>query len=155
MQKFNPLLHHRKSIRLKGYDYSSEGLYFVTICCHEMNCLFGKISEGEMILNELGQIAYREWINTLEIRTNVELLEFVIMPNHIHGIIKIISNFDLSLLKDKNSKQFRSNLETVDIKGEFNSPLQLQSNSPQPPLTSLSFAICIVVIPFRGRTASK
>ena len=87
--KYNPNIHHRRSIRLQGYDYSSEGLYFITICCHNKVCLFGHVMNGEMVLNEYGQVAFNEWMKTPEIRPNVELGEFIVMPNHIHGIIRI------------------------------------------------------------------
>jgi len=84
---YNPLIHHRRSIRLKGYDYSQAGMYFVTICCRGMICRFGKIKNGEMILNDYGKIAHNEW-EKLSIRySNVLLDVFQIMPNHIHGII--------------------------------------------------------------------
>ena len=92
---YNPQNHHRRSIRLKGYDYSQEGLYFITICTQNRACLFGKIENGKMILNEYGQIACNEWIKTTEIRNNVELCEFVIMPNHIHGIIRLFGRGEL------------------------------------------------------------
>jgi len=84
---YNSDIHHRRSIRLKGYDYSQPGLYFVTICTQNREHLFGEIADGEMVLNEFGKIARNEWMKTAEIRDNVELLEYVIMPNHIHGII--------------------------------------------------------------------
>ncbi|HUH46714.1 MAG TPA: transposase [Arenibacter sp.] len=84
---YNPNKHHRRSIRLKDYDYSLEGAYFITICCANRTCLFGKIQDNEMILNEYGTIAYHEWTNTSKLRKNVELDVFVIMPNHLHGII--------------------------------------------------------------------
>ena len=80
-------IHHRRSIRLKGYDYSSSGAYFVTICVHNRQLMFGEISDGKIMLNEYGRIARQEWIRTPEIRGYVELDEFVIMPNHMHGII--------------------------------------------------------------------
>ena len=89
MNRYNPDFHHRRSIRLKGYDYSLEGLYFITICCQNRICRFGTIENGKMILNEYGIIAHNEWVNTPKIRPNVELGEFIIMPNHIHGIIAI------------------------------------------------------------------
>jgi putative transposase len=89
--QFNPFKHHRRSIRLRGYDYSSEGAYFVTICTHDRACLFGQVVEGEMVLNEIGKIAEQEWLNTPEKRPNVVLDEFIVMPNHVHGII-IIDN---------------------------------------------------------------
>ncbi len=88
---YNPEIHKRRSIRLKGYDYSKAGLYFITICCQNRRCLFGAIKNGKMIMNNFGIIAWSEWINTSEIRGNVDLLEFIIMPNHMHGIIKLSS----------------------------------------------------------------
>lgn len=85
--KYNPLIHHRRSIRLKGYDYSKAGAYFITICCEDRLHRFGKVSDNEMILNELGTIAYNEWINLANRFSNFELDVFQIMPNHMHGII--------------------------------------------------------------------
>ena len=79
----------RKSTRLKEYDYSSSGAYFVTICTHERKCLFGKVVDGEMELNENGKIVKSEWLKTEEIRDNVSTDEFIIMPNHLHGILFI------------------------------------------------------------------
>jgi len=89
MNKYNPHIHHRGSIRLKGYDYSQAGLYFITICCQDRIYRFGHVENGKMILNEFGIIAHDEWLNTPKIRPNVELRKFVIMPNHIHGIIQM------------------------------------------------------------------
>jgi len=92
---YNHEKHHRRSIRLKGYDYSQAGLYFITLCCHNRVCLFGNIENGRMILNEYGHIAYNEWMKTTEKRNNVELGEFVIMPNHIHGIVRLLDRGEL------------------------------------------------------------
>jgi len=89
---YNPNIHHRRSIRLKGYDYSQAGLYFITICVQNRECLFGEIENGKMILNEFGQIAHNEWLKTPEIRNNVELGEFIVMPNHFHAIIRLLDN---------------------------------------------------------------
>jgi len=89
MIRYNPDIHHRRSIRLKGYDYTQAGLYFITICTFDKHHLFGKISNGKMILNEFGKIAKNEWLKTAEIRKNIGILENIIMPNHIHGIISI------------------------------------------------------------------
>ena len=89
MSHYNPQKHHRRSIRLQGYDYSQEGLYFITICCQDRALLFGEIVNGEMILNSYGEIAQKEWQNTSAIRDNVVLHEFVVMPNHFHSIIEI------------------------------------------------------------------
>ena len=81
--------HYRRSIRLRGYDYSQMGAYFVTICTRDKKCLFGRIVDGKMVLNRFGEVARDEWNETANIRRNVELDEYVIMPNHLHGIIVI------------------------------------------------------------------
>ena len=115
---YNPQIHHRRSTRLKGYDYSQAGLYFITICCENKKHRFGEIvgagftpaldkngpnAHGEngpnaldengpntqMILNDFGMVAYNEWIKLSERFTNFELDVFQIMPNHMHGIIML------------------------------------------------------------------
>ncbi len=84
---YDPQKHHRRSIRLKGYDYTQEGAYFLTICTHKRQPLFGKIVEAQMRLNLLGQLVYNEWQKTTVVRPYVYLDAFVVMPNHLHGII--------------------------------------------------------------------
>ena len=84
---YTPSFHRRRSIRLKGYDYSHAGMYFVTICCHDMLFRFGKISDKKMVLNDFGKIAFDEWHKLPERYPRVILDVFQIMPNHIHGII--------------------------------------------------------------------
>jgi REP element-mobilizing transposase RayT len=78
---------NRRSIRLKEYDYSQSGAYFVTVCTHNKECLFGEIADAEMILNDAGKIVQTVWNEIPEHADNVDLDQFVIMPNHIHGII--------------------------------------------------------------------
>ncbi|MCP9448369.1 MAG: hypothetical protein NNA22_12480 [Nitrospira sp.] len=78
---------NRRSIRLKGYDYSQAGAYFITIVTQDRACLFGDGVGGEIRLNGLGEIVRQEWLRTGHIRPNVELDAFVVMPNHVHGII--------------------------------------------------------------------
>lgn len=85
--KYNPLIHHRRSIRLKGYDYSQAGLYFITCCCHNKACRFGNIINEEMHLNQFGEIAHNEWLNLPQRFPHFEIDVFQIMPNHMHGII--------------------------------------------------------------------
>jgi len=92
MTRYDPDRHHRRSIRLKGYDYTQPGAYFITICTYRRVCLFGQVIEGKMQWNGFGQIARDEWLRTAEIRPNVELDAFVVMPNHIHGIVIISDN---------------------------------------------------------------
>ena len=95
--KYNREKQHRRSVRLKGYDYSSPGAYFVTVCAWNRECMFGDIINGELKLNEYGKVIRREWIHTGDIRSNVELDEFIVMPNHFHGILVI--NHRINLLR--------------------------------------------------------
>ena len=92
---YNPNIHHRRSVRLQGYDYSQAGLYFITIGCLNRAYLFGNVINGKMKLNIAGEIAHNEWIKTTEIRKNVELGEFVVMPNHFHYDLNIKKFFIL------------------------------------------------------------
>ncbi|MBN8707330.1 MAG: hypothetical protein J0L62_15770 [Bacteroidetes bacterium] len=87
--KFNPNYHHRRSIRLKGYDYSMEGLYFVTLCTHKKLCVFGEIAENQMVLNDAGKIANDYWLEIPVHFPNAILHEHIIMPNHVHGIVEL------------------------------------------------------------------
>lgn len=86
---YNPEIHHRHSIRLKGYDYSSQGAYFVTLCCENRQHRFGEISESKIELTPCGQIA-TEWMENLPTKfPTIEIDEYIIMPDHIHAIISI------------------------------------------------------------------
>jgi hypothetical protein len=89
--KYNPDKHHRQSIRLKDYDYTSAGAYFITLCTYQKQHLFGEIVDGEMIVNDAGKIIGEEWSRSAEIRKEIKLDEFVIMPNHIHGVTWIVT----------------------------------------------------------------
>lgn len=123
---YNPNIHHRKSIRLNGYDYSQNGLYFITICCQNMVCLFGDIvgaplvgaqntdpqnTGAQMILNDAGKMIETEWLALTNRFSNIILHEFVVMPNHFHGIIEIADDF---------SAVVRAPLVGVPIKSPFN-----------------------------------
>ena len=97
--KYDPQKHHRRNIRLKGYDYSRAGLYFVTICVQNRECLFGKIegaspmndqnTDAQMILNDAGKMVQSEWIKLPERFTNIAIHEYIVMPNHFHAILEI------------------------------------------------------------------
>ena len=78
-----------QSIRLKHWDYSSCGAYYITICTKNRECFFGDIVDGKMILSNAGGIVYDEWFKTKQLREHVNLDAFVVMPNHIHGIVII------------------------------------------------------------------
>lgn len=82
----------RRSIRLSHYDYGRAGAYFVTICVQDRVSLFGRIVGSDLYLNELGRLVSSEWRRTPVVRPNVELDEYVIMPNHLHGIINILES---------------------------------------------------------------
>ena len=97
MTTFNSDIHHRKSIRLRGYDYSQAGLYFITICTHERLPLFGEIVDEKMIQNEMGMMAEKCWYAIPNHFPRVMLDAFIVMPNHVHGIITVGENNHLPL----------------------------------------------------------
>jgi len=78
----------RGTVRIQGHDYSESGEYCVTMCTFQMRCLFGEIKNGQIRLNPFGQVVEEEWLKTSCLRSDVKLDEFVIMPNHVHGIVK-------------------------------------------------------------------
>ncbi|GET22714.1 transposase [Prolixibacter denitrificans] len=88
--KYNPQIHHRRSIRLKGYDYAQAGLYFVTLCVKNRFCLFGDIVNGTMQTNPAGQMI-QKWFYELENKfPDIKCHEMMVMPNHFHAIVEII-----------------------------------------------------------------
>jgi REP element-mobilizing transposase RayT len=89
---YNLEKHHRRSIRLKGYDYTREGAYYFTICCHQRRCLLGEIEAGVMHLNIVGATVKAVWESLPHHFPLIELDAFVVMPNHVHGIIVITDN---------------------------------------------------------------
>lgn len=90
MTKFDPQKYHRRSIRLKGYDYAQEGAYYVTIVILRRGCLLGQVVNKEMNLSPYGEIVQKWWEEIPVHFSNVETGAFVIMPNHVHGIIYIL-----------------------------------------------------------------
>jgi len=88
--KYNPDTQHRRSIRLIDYDYSQAGLYFITICTQDRLCLFGQIKGDKMNFNDAGQMIETQWLNLAQRFPNIKLGEYITMPNHFHGIIKIV-----------------------------------------------------------------
>lgn len=87
--KYAPNIHHRRSIRLKGYDYSQKGLYFVSICTQNREYLFGNIIDGIMIMNDAGKMVESQWLALSQRYQRVDLNEYVVMPNHFHGIFTL------------------------------------------------------------------
>jgi len=85
-------LHNRRSLRLKHYDYSKAGYYFITICTQNRLHLFGEIMDDLVVMNVVGEMVNKSWDEIIDDFPHVSLHEFVIMPNHIHGIIEIVDN---------------------------------------------------------------
>jgi len=88
--KYNPDIHHRHSIRIRGYDYSQAGLYFVTICTQNRLCLFGEIEKSKMQLNDAGIMIEHQWQELIYHFDNIKLHQFIVMPNHFHGIVESV-----------------------------------------------------------------
>jgi len=127
---FDPEKHHRRSIRLRNYDYSQPGAYFVTICTYQKQSWFGEIKNGQMYLNQLGKIVADEWLKTCKIRPNFQLDEWVIMPNHFHGIVIIndYSGDDQSLGAGNRPLDLGAGNLPLDL-GARDAPLQQKPNS--------------------------
>ncbi len=89
-------VHNRRSIRLQQNDYSQSGFYFITICTHNRFCWFGAIDNYAMRLNELGKIAVACWSAIPDHFCHLELDEFIVMPNHVHGILRVVNNDDVA-----------------------------------------------------------
>jgi len=93
--KYDPVKHHRRSIRLHGYDYATPGAYFVTLCVQNRECLLGEIrAAGEMRLNEAGRMIEKWWLELNHKFPNVDTDEYVVMPNHFHGVVVIVAPDD-------------------------------------------------------------
>lgn len=102
--------HDRQSIRLQDYDYGKCGAYHITICAYQHKCLFGEIKNGEIIKNKIGNIVESEWLKTPPIRPEIKLDEYIVMPDHIHGIVWIDwSIVDLSNVGARSRVPLRQN----------------------------------------------
>ncbi len=132
--KFDPQKHHRRSIRLKGYDYSSEGAYYVTIVAQGRECLFGEVINGEMFLSKYGEIIQKWWDEIPVHFPNVGLGAFVIMPNHIHGIIFIIDNRRGEVISPRDNPNNNIQDEYVDGDNNQDGGQQQGGDASQPPL---------------------
>lgn len=108
----SPEIQYRRSIRLKDYNYATEGAYFVTIGTHEKQCLFGDMIDDTMRLNDAGVMVREEWLRTPHRFPNIDLDEFVIMPNHLHGII--IVGATLAVARSSQSRAGTSPAPTKD-----------------------------------------
>ncbi len=148
MPRKTPALPSRRSIRLHGYDYSRDGAYFVTVCAHSMLCSFGQVREDEILLNDLGKTVEDCWQRISQVRHNIQLDAFVVMPNHIHGIIIV---FDEEPVDDcqRNSRQGSGVTGTIQsgslgvIVGHFKRAVTIRSTvlkaPPQQPIWQRNF----------------
>lgn len=89
---YNPDIHHRRSIRLPGYDYAQAGAYFVTICVQERRCLFGEIADGRMAANPAGKMVEQTWCELVNKYATIKLDAFVVMPNHVHFVVTLTAH---------------------------------------------------------------
>ncbi|MEB3277532.1 MAG: transposase [Lyngbya sp.] len=136
--KDNREIHHRRSIRLKGYNYSQPGAYFITLCTYQRQCWFGEIYQAKMHLNQIGKIVEQEWLKSAKMRPNLKLDEWIIMPNHLHGIVWIVqsgleiksddnlSNTELSNTELSNTELSNTELSNTGLSntGVCNTPLR-------------------------------
>ena len=120
-----PTIHHRRSIRLKGYDYSSQGAYFVTLCCEDRKHRFGEITQHQMHLNDLGKIA-AEWMENLPTKfPNIEIGEYIIMPDHIHAIIIINDAIPERVDRDGDTEEIsRGDREVREVRAPFTGAIE-------------------------------
>ncbi len=91
--RYDPDKHHRRSIRLKEYDYAQPGAYFVTVCTYQRECLLGRIESGQVVLSDAGEMARSVWDGLPERFPSIGLDECVVMPNHVHGIVLVGAQF--------------------------------------------------------------
>ena len=143
-----PQLPSRRSVRLQGYNYRQKGAYFVTICAYQKSCLFGQIRDGGMVVNDLGMVINECWQQISQVRRGVETDAFVVMPNHIHGII-----FKLDVEPvDSAAQSFRENRLSASISrsaslgvivGQFKRAVAIRSRAlaiqPKQPVWQRSF----------------
>jgi len=116
-----------QSVRHKNWDYSQNGYYFVTICTKDMQKFFGEVEDGKMVLNEIGKIVESEWLNTDKIRDNVKVDQFIVMPNHLHGIIVIENSRDASHVSQSAPQSRR--LQGVSTDKNYKNKFGSQSNN--------------------------
>ena len=114
----NSKKYNRKSIRLKGYDYSQAGLYFVTICCQNREHFFGEIdNNGQLLLNDAGKMIEKWYLELENKYPNIECGEYVVMPNHFHCIIQIVGA-TLVVATNKNKNTNNENMDVHNVNNE-------------------------------------
>jgi REP-associated tyrosine transposase len=146
MPKFDPQKHHRRSIRLKGYDYSQAGAYYVTIVAWRRECLFGEVVNKEMRLNKVGKIVEWEWLDLPKRLSYVTLGAHMVMPNHFHGILFIHENVGATRHDQTRLQSGSDALQEISTDGIVRSPLP---HGPKP--ASLS----AILAQFKSRVTKR
>ena len=132
MTSYNPQIHQRRSIRLKGYDYSQPGAYFITLVTWQRDCLFGTLADGKMQLSALGKIVQDEWMRSIDIRKDILIYEdeYIIMPNHLHGIVWIVRLDDNQPVGADGVRPNKgASIAPLQEKGACHAPLQRKPRS--------------------------
>lgn len=124
--KFDPAKHHRRSIRLKGFDYTQPGGYFVTVVTYQREGLFGEIVMEEMRLSKYGLVTQQQWEKLPKRFPNIELGAFVVMPNHIHGIIQIIDESRRGTADESERRGIAEDTKDLDRKSSRYAPTKGQ-----------------------------
>ncbi|MBX7154078.1 MAG: transposase [Candidatus Kapaibacterium sp.] len=138
----------RRSIRLKHYDYSQPGGYFITVCTHERNCLFGEVINGLMVNNTFGNYVQRAIEQTSTIRPNVYVDCFVVMPNHFHALVMMLDSDtyssstttdDITTIEEHTLNRFTSPSRTIGsivrgIKSSATAQINTDRNTPKEPV---------------------
>jgi REP element-mobilizing transposase RayT len=153
MPKFDPQKHHRRSIRLKGYDYSQAGAYYVTIVAWRRECLFGEVVNketpqgGNVRLNKVGKIVEWEWLELPKRLPYITLGAHMVMPNHFHGILFIHENVRATQRGQTVSQSGSESLQTNATDGIVGSPL--------PPRGPKPASLGAIIAQFKSRAAKR
>ncbi len=127
--KYDPAIHRHRSIRLQRYDYSQAGAYFVTICTQNRECLFGEIVNGEMRLKDAGKMIQAVWDEIPAYYPGIDIDSFIVMPNHIHGIVVIVGAAPRGRSDDGNGQAQGDNEITrqFDTESPEGTPIQCET----------------------------
>lgn len=150
---YDPKKHHRRSIRLPGYDYTQPGAYYITVCTYKRQCWFGDVVDGKICYNQLGYIAYSFWSALPRRFSHIELDAFIVMPNHLHGILIITEGTKHLQQKDTPKKeQFGKpvvgSIPTVirSFKSAVSKRINLMRRTKEPPVWQSNYYESIIRI---------
>lgn len=148
---YDPQKHHRRSIRLRGYDYTTPGAYFITICTYQRQHLFGAVVDGTMQVNSYGKIVAEEWLRSAQIRQEIALDGWIVMPNHFHSIVIIQSvtpssesKLNLSQVEEKQRKPKSLATLVAGFKMAVTTRINCERQSPGTPVWQRNYYECII-----------